>query len=62
MALHRARQADAERLRGELQWPTARRMPQRDLVHLTGTRPVRARPLAAHQTSIMKVRDSNSEW
>ena len=29
MALHRARQADPERLHRELQWPAARRVPQR---------------------------------
>ena len=47
VALHRAGQADAERLRGKLQWPPARRMPPRHAVHLAGPRPDRACRLAA---------------
>jgi len=34
VALHCARQADPERLHRELQWPSARRTPQRDAVHV----------------------------
>ena len=40
MALHCARQADAERLRGIVQWPAARRMPQRDAVYISGPRQI----------------------
>jgi len=36
MALHRARQAAAERLHGKLQWQAARRMPQRTGVLIAG--------------------------
>ena len=36
-----------ERLRRELQWPSARRVPQRDAVHLDAPCPVRAGRLAA---------------
>ena len=39
LALHRAGQADAERLHRELQRPAARRVPERDVVPLVGSRP-----------------------
>ena len=42
VALHRARQAEAERLHRELQRPAARRTPQRDAVHLARACPSRA--------------------
>ena len=37
LALHRSRQADAERLCRELQWKIARRMPERNGVHLAAS-------------------------
>ena len=46
MALHHAGQADPERLRRELQRPPARRMPQRDPVHVAGAGPRPAERLA----------------
>ena len=47
LALHRARQAAAERLHRELQRPAARRAAERDPVPLAAARPGRARGLAA---------------
>lgn len=47
VALHRPGQADAERLCRGLQRALARRMPQRDAVHVAAAPPVRARCLAA---------------
>ena len=47
LALHRARQAPAERLQRELQRPAARRTAERDAVPLPAARPRRARGLAA---------------
>ena len=46
LALHRARQAAAERLRRELHRPAARRVPERDAVRIAAPGPRRARRLA----------------
>jgi putative transposase len=46
MALHRAGQADAERLRREIQWALAGRVPERDAVHVPALGAPRARRLA----------------
>ena len=46
VALHRARQAHAERLRGKLQWPPPRRVPERALVRQPAPRPRVDRALA----------------
>ena len=47
MALHRAWEADAERVRRKLQRQAAGRVPERDLVHLNGAGPRSAGCLAA---------------
>ena len=47
LALHRPRQAGAERLHRELQWPAARRVPERDAVHLACPGARRPRGMAA---------------
>lgn len=47
LAIHRPRQAGAERLHRELQWPPARRGPERDVVHLAAPGPCSAQGMAA---------------
>ena len=47
LALHRPGQAGAERLHRELQWPPARRVPERDAVHVAEPGTGHARGVAA---------------
>jgi putative transposase len=47
VAFHRSRQAGAERLRRKLQWPPARRVPERDAVHVADAGAPGARRMAA---------------
>src|SRR3954468_11647775 len=50
MALHRPRQTYAERLHRKFQRPAARRIVERDAVHVTGPGPRRSRVLAVDYT------------
>jgi len=46
LALYRARKARSESLHREFQWPLARRIFERDLIHVTDASPPRARRMA----------------